>query len=297
MMLVGGTVFAREKATAVAIRDARVVALGTEDALLPYFGERTRIIDLDGRMLLPGFEDDHLHLDAGAARLAWQRAVKPFEPSSEAKLEHLERAARYLNRFGITSAHTSSLVWPDAGTLLESLERRGRLPLRLRLESATTPHDSLRKDDAHLVAHVHPFKISPDWFPLSRRGKPELRLRRLVRAGFELCFGSDWPLAPLDPLAGIAAAVSRRDFDEKPQRGFLPEEKLTRTEAIHAYTRRFLEPGAPADLTVVSHDLWTLPEEQIASAKTEMTIFAGRVVYVSASFAAELGTIPLAVVE
>ena len=75
-----------------------------------------------------------------------------------------------------------------------------------------------------------------------------------------LAFGSDWTVAPLDPLLGIYAAVTRRTLDGKNPGGWVPEQKITVEEALRAYTagdaygvfaeqkRGKLAPGYLADL-------------------------------------------------
>jgi len=52
---------ARRWATAVAVRDGKIVFVGTDAAAQPYIGPATRVLDLDGRMLLPAFQDSHAH--------------------------------------------------------------------------------------------------------------------------------------------------------------------------------------------------------------------------------------------
>jgi predicted amidohydrolase YtcJ len=52
---------ARSWATAVAVRDGRIVAVGTDRAVGDHIGPRTRVIELRGRSLLPGFQDAHVH--------------------------------------------------------------------------------------------------------------------------------------------------------------------------------------------------------------------------------------------
>lgn len=65
----GGAVYtlmpARPWARAVAVRGTRIVYVGDEAGLAPHLGPRTRVVDLAGRMLLPGFEDAHIHPDGG----------------------------------------------------------------------------------------------------------------------------------------------------------------------------------------------------------------------------------------
>ena len=69
----GGAVYtvdaARSWAEAVAVRDGRIVYVGTEVGLTPWMGPQTRIVDLHGKMLLPGFHDAHVHLVGGGIEL------------------------------------------------------------------------------------------------------------------------------------------------------------------------------------------------------------------------------------
>ena len=51
-----------------------------------------------------------------------------------------------------------------------------------------------------------------------------------------LAFGSDWTVAPLNPLKGLKAAVTRQTLDGKHPNGWRPEQKLTLDEAIRAFT-------------------------------------------------------------
>jgi predicted amidohydrolase YtcJ len=111
-----------------------------------------------------------------------------------------------------------------------------------------------------------------------------------------VCFGTDWPIAPLNPLNGIYAAVTRRTEDDKHPAGWIPEEKISLEEALRCYTQRSafasyeekikgtLEPGKLADLIVLDRDLFNLPPEKIREAKVLCTIVNGKVVFREDSF-------------
>jgi predicted amidohydrolase YtcJ len=115
--------------------------------------------------------------------------------------------------------------------------------------------------------------------------------RSLIDAGVTLTFGSDWPVAPLNPIAGIHAAVTRRTTDGRNADGWIPQQKITVAEALRSYTANnawavfaereigTLAAGMRADLAILSHDLFTIPPEEIEHVKVEMTIFDGRIVY------------------
>lgn len=69
MVLVGGSVFVADSALsvheAIALRDGRVLAVGSDDAIRQHVGRDTRVVELDGRLVTPGFNDTHMHLGAG----------------------------------------------------------------------------------------------------------------------------------------------------------------------------------------------------------------------------------------
>jgi len=100
-------------------------------------------------------------------------------------------------------------------------------------------------------------------------------------------------VAPLDPLLGIYAAVTRRTLDGKHPGGWVPQEKITVEEALRAYTagnaygvfaektRGKLVPGYLADLVLLDQDLTAIPPEAIERARVVTTIVGGRVVYSS----------------
>jgi predicted amidohydrolase YtcJ len=115
--------------------------------------------------------------------------------------------------------------------------------------------------------------------------------RLLLDHGAVLAFGSDWPVAPLDPLLGIYAAVARRTLDGKNPQGWVPEQRITVAEAVHAYTvgsafaehqekvKGSLEAGKLADLAVLTEDIFRVPANDLDKARVYMTIFDGSVIY------------------
>jgi hypothetical protein len=123
------------------------------------------------------------------------------------------------------------------------------------------------------------------------RAKGTYAFRSLLDAGATLAFGSDWFVAPMEPLLGIYAAVTRRTLDGKHPGGWVPEQKITVAEAIRAYTigsayasfdekrKGSIEAGKLADMVVLSDDILTIDPVAIEKTKVTMTIFDGRVVY------------------
>ena len=60
--------------------------------------------------------------------------------------------------------------------------------------------------------------------------------RTFLDAKVVVAFGSDWFVAPAEPIYGIYAAVTRRTLDDKNPNGWVPQEKITVEEALKAYT-------------------------------------------------------------
>lgn len=123
------------------------------------------------------------------------------------------------------------------------------------------------------------------------RAKGTYAFRALLDAGAVLAFGSDWFVAPMEPLMGIYGAVTRRTLDGKRPQGWVPEQKISVAEAVKAYTygsayasfteaqKGTLEVGKLADLVVLSADIFKINPVEIEKARVVMTIFDGKVVY------------------
>jgi predicted amidohydrolase YtcJ len=120
----------------------------------------------------------------------------------------------------------------------------------------------------------------------------------LVRAGAVLAMGSDWPVSSPDPIEQIHVAVNRTAapdyaYGNGNDTVFLPEERLDLPTALAGFTMGSayvnhldretgsLEVGKAADLVVIDRDLFSLPVDEIASARVEQTFVAGRRVYAS----------------
>jgi predicted amidohydrolase YtcJ len=148
-----------------------------------------------------------------------------------------------------------------------------------------------------VVASMQPYHAVDDgrWAEKrvgAERLKDMYAFRALIDAGAHLTFGSDWPVAPLDPLTGIYAAVTRRTLDGANPTGWQPQEKISVVEAVRAYTKEnawagfqegkvgVLAKGAVADFAVLDKDLFTMPPVEIPNAKVLRTVVAGRDVFV-----------------
>jgi len=169
---------------------------------------------------------------------------------------------------------------------------------RFRIEHAQhlRPADAPRLARIGVVASMQPYHAIDDGRWAEKRvGPTRIRnmyiFRTLLDDHTHLAFGSDWTVAPLDPILGIYAAVTRRTLDDKNPGGWIPEEKISVDEALRAYTagdayaafgervRGVLRPGMKADIVVLDQDLTMIRPEDIQSAKVRMTVVGGKVVY------------------
>lgn len=125
----------------------------------------------------------------------------------------------------------------------------------------------------------------------SERIKYTYPFKSFLEAGVKLCFGTDWYVAPLNPLWGIYAAVTRRTLDGKNPEGWVAEQKISVEDAIKCYTinsayasfeeniKGSIEVGKLADMIVLSDDILTINPIEIENVVVEMTVFDGKIIY------------------
>jgi len=170
---------------------------------------------------------------------------------------------------------------------------------RFRIEHA----QHLRRQDiprfgaAGIIASMQPYHAADDGRWAASRIRPAqlagtYAFRSLLDAHAHVQFGSDWTVAPLDPLLGIWAAVTRQTLDGKNPGGWFPEQKIGVVEALRAYTvenaygvfaerrRGTLEPGMLADVVVLDHDIRVIPPDSIRHTRVRTTIVGGKIVFV-----------------
>ena len=106
-----------------------------------------------------------------------------------------------------------------------------------------------------------------------------------------MALGSDWYVAPANPIEGIYAAVTRRTLDGRKPDGWVPEQKITVEQALRGYTyegayasfeedrKGMIKAGMLADLVLIDRDLTAIPPDTLRDAEVVTTIVGGRVVY------------------
>ena len=182
--------------------------------------------------------------------------------------------------------------------LYERLEKEdGPSDRRLRIEHAQhlRPEDIARFGSLHVIASMQPYHAIDDgrWAEKRighQRATTTYAFRSLLDAGATLAFGSDWFVAPINPLVGIYAATTRCTLDGKNPDGWIPEQKILVTEAVHAYTvgsayaesqddiKGSIAAGKLADFAVLSQDIFHVDPVEIEKVRVVMTVVGGEIV-------------------
>ncbi|MGA9342335.1 MAG: amidohydrolase [Rhodanobacteraceae bacterium] len=148
----------------------------------------------------------------------------------------------------------------------------------------------------HLIASMQPTHATSDMpWAEKRLGKARLAgayaWQRFIHAGVPLAFGSDFPVESPNPLPGIYAAVTRQDLDGNPPGGWLPDQRVSREQALAGFTTgaayaEFMEnkvgalkPGMRADFVILDADPMNVPVRRIADIKPLSTWVDGKPVY------------------
>jgi predicted amidohydrolase YtcJ len=169
---------------------------------------------------------------------------------------------------------------------------------RFRIEHAQhlRPSEIPRFGRQQVIASMQPYHAADDGRWCERRLGPErsknaYAFRSLLDSGTVLAFGSDWTVAPLNPLLGVKAAVTRQTLDGAHPQGWVPEQKISLDEAIRAYTlgsayaefseksKGALGVGKLADLVVFDKDVYQMDPWELDQAKVILTVLGGEVVY------------------
>jgi predicted amidohydrolase YtcJ len=178
------------------------------------------------------------------------------------------------------------------------ITQNGPRDRRWRIEHAQhlRPEDMERMGRLGIIASVQPYHAIDDGRWAEQKIGPErcrttYAFRSLLDNGVRLAAGSDWTVAPLDPLAGIYAAVTRRTTDGKHPEGWYPEQKISLEEALRAYTtdgaytefaemsKGRIKEGFLADLVVLNRNIFEVPPEKIVEARIKTTVVGGRIVF------------------
>ena len=180
---------------------------------------------------------------------------------------------------------------------LKQTGQNGR-DVRFALEHAQviTPEDLPRLRELGVIASMQPLHATEDMhFAESRLGRERLTgayaWRTLLDNDVVVAFGTDYSVSPYNPFYTLHAAVTRQDRENNPPGGWIPEEAVTREEALYASTMAgayamraedvlgSIEIGKLADFLVIPVDYMTIPAEDIWKIEPEMTVVGGDIVY------------------
>ncbi len=178
----------------------------------------------------------------------------------------------------------------------------GTADRRWRIEHAQhmAAKDFDRFSQLRVIASVQPYHAIDDgrWAEARighDRASRTYAFRTFLDHGVRLAFGTDWDVAPLNPMFGLYAAVTRATLDGKNPGGWFPEQKLTLQEAIEAYTmgsayaefqekeKGSITAGKLADMVLLSEDLSSIAPDKIRDVTVLKTIVGGKVVWDAAT--------------
>jgi len=180
----------------------------------------------------------------------------------------------------------------------EVVSVNGERDRRLRIEHAQhiAPKDFERFGALKVIASVQPYHAIDDGRWAERRIGPErikttYAFRTLLDKGVRLALGTDWYVAPLNPMWTLYAATTRATLDGKNPSGWVPEQKITIGEAVSAYTagsayaefqdadKGTIARGKLADLVILDQDIFSIPPASIKDVKVTATITGGKIVF------------------
>lgn len=147
-----------------------------------------------------------------------------------------------------------------------------------------------------IIASMQPYHAIDDgrWAEKrigEERIKTTYAFKTILEAGGLLSFGSDWPVAPLSPLSGVYAAVTRQTTDGANPGGWQPQEKISVEQALRAYTvtnayaafeddvAGTLKIGNRADLVILAQDPRRVEPDTLPEIKVVATMISGKTVY------------------
>jgi predicted amidohydrolase YtcJ len=210
----------------------------------------------------------------------------------------ITRIARRAARLGLPCA-IHAIGDRAVANVLDALEASKTPRMRHRIEhlQLVRQKDLARVKRLGVVASTQPSHCPADidlvrmfW---GKQGANAYVFRSVLDKKIPLAFGSDAPIEPLDPIAGIAAAVRRARPGSRDV--FHPEQRLYATEALFAYSvgaalaagqehcRGYLLPGYPADFVVLDRDITRIAPARIYDTRVLATVIAGKVRYCHSS--------------
>jgi predicted amidohydrolase YtcJ len=188
----------------------------------------------------------------------------------------------------------------EALNAYEAAAKANGTSLRNRIEHIETisPQDIPRFATLDVLPSMEPIHAEPGTVSVWEDGVGKKRLpysfawSSILKANGHLVFSSDWPACvSINPIRGLHTAVTRTTIDGEPKGGWVPEQKISITEALTAYTqggafssmeenfKGKIAPGYVADFIVLSQDLFSIDPMKTHQTRVLMTIFDGKIIY------------------
>ena len=175
---------------------------------------------------------------------------------------------------------------------------KGKNDKRFRIEHAQiiAPGDFAKFKQFSVIASMQATHATSDVLWAGTRVGPErikgaYAWQTLLHLGVHLPNGSDFPVESPNPLWGFYAAVTRQKQDGTPAGGWVPEQRLSREEALRSWTiegayaafeetrKGSLETGKVADFIMLSGDIMAIPAADILKTSVTMTVTGGKIVW------------------
>jgi predicted amidohydrolase YtcJ len=233
------------------------------------------------------------YTDAPSTRGLLTSAMQPLSKMRE-RMVKSDTAGLQLCIHAIGDAAISTVL----DLFQDVLKQDGDRDRRWRIEHSQhmAAKDFNRYARLHVIASVQPYHAIDDGRWAERRIGPErikttYAFRTFLDHGVRLALGTDWTVAPLNPMLTIYAAVTRATLDGKNPNGWVPEQKLTVAQSVEAYTmgsayaefqekeKGSITPGKLADMVVLSDDIFTIEAKSIRDVVVDYTIVGGKVIY------------------
>jgi len=159
--------------------------------------------------------------------------------------------------------------------------------------------DFKRFKELAVIASVQPTHATSDMYWAedrvgAKRIKGAYAWQTFIDNDIPLALGSDFPVEKAAPLLGFHAAVTRQDAKNWPAKGWYPEQRLSRQEALYGFTLGAayaafqedqlgsIEAGKKADFVILSQDIMTVPEDEILQTEIRATYLGGKAIYQAA---------------
>lgn len=183
-------------------------------------------------------------------------------------------------------------VYEEAEKRSEKKDQRFRVEHAQHLSATAFP----RFAELNVIASVQPYHAIDDGrWAYKRLDKDRLErtyaFNTFLKSGVRMTFGSDWTVAPLSPILGIYAAVTRETLDGQNPDGWFPEQKISVEDALKAYTVNnayagfqedktgMLKKDYYADFVILDKNLFTIPPDEIKDTRVVQTVINGKTVY------------------